>query len=354
MSKSIQQIQQELTMTEEAVKDLGRDLAAAYQIYLDLLSETVKKQLLLNSYYLCTQIYPESFLNLNFDRREKIQQTLRQISQIVCVLFYQYIAEIFKLSRSVDIPRTFTSNPPSPEPVASPKNTPDSQGLLQEDNSKEQSEKTSGLDLDKQAESEQENPDLVKINSKNTGVNSLVSIAALMEERNRSIEVLDSLKQTFQEKLYSANLPEDLLRCHKQIEKGISRSLEILNLEVNKKLQQAGILSQKIPAQLLEIPIHSGEAGTSVNSLPHLLELTIEIGNSSSQETENKTVTKIILLRLKISELEFVDFNLAKGRDRIRNLTSEIDRLRHLYSKLKKEYSIVRAEAAWRSSWYES
>jgi hypothetical protein len=356
MSKSIQQIQQELTATEAAVTDLRGELEAAYQEYLDLLSKTVKKQLLLSSYYLCTQIYPESFLNLSFDRREKVQQVLRQIGLVINVLFYQYILEIFRLSRSTNTPQTSESKPPISQNLPNLQSSPSDD--LQEPTSSENDtpkvdsvEKISNLHPEDRVNL-QKDPDIVKVNAKNNNINSLVSIATLIDDN--SPETLNNLQQTFQEKLDLINNPEDLLRCHKQIEQGINKSLENLNLEVNKRLQQAGIIPQKVPPQLLEIPIHSGDAGIPVNGLPHLLELTIEMGNSNSQDSENKTIAKIILLRLKVSELEFIDFNLGKERDRIRTLISEIDRLRHFYLKLKKEYLIVRAEAAWRSSWYEN
>ncbi len=359
MSKSIQQIQQELTATEAAVTDLGRELEAAYQEYLDLLSKTVKKQLLLSSYYICTQIYPESFLNLNFDRREKVQQSLRQVSRVISVLFYQYILEIFRSVRSTNTPQTSVSPTPvaqtPPNPQSSPSEASQDRSSSGNDAPKVNTiEEISNLNLEERAnlQKDRDNPDIITVKYKNNKIDNLVSISTLINDN--SPEILNNLKETFREKILLINNPEDLLRLHKRIEQGISKSLEILSLETNQRLQQAGIIPQKVPPQFLEIPIHSGEAGTPVNGLPHLLELTIEIGNSNSQDSENKIVTKIVLLRLKISELEFIDFNLGKERDRIRNLISEINRLRHLYSKLKKEYLIVRAEAAWRSSWHEN
>jgi hypothetical protein len=360
MSKSIQQIEQELTATEKAVIDIGKELEEAYRVYLKLLSETTKKQFLLGSYYICTQIYPESFLNLNKKKQEIIQQTLIQIGKIIEVLFYQYILEIFKLYRSnaasntssVSETKQAATEPLVEESLASKPS--DNRNLTQDNPDRGNSEETvnaSRLERDKN------NPDIIKLNLPNSNnINNLVSIAALIENSDQSAETLNNFKETFQETLQIISSPEDLLRCHKQIEQAINKSLEILSLEANKKLQQAGILSQKVPAQLLEIPLLSGDAGTPVRGLPHLLELNIEMGNSSnnSKDAENKIFAKIILLRLKIAEIEFIDFNLAKERERIRKLIVELDRLRHLYSHLKKEYLIARAERDWRSIWYEN
>jgi hypothetical protein len=360
MSKSIQQIEQELTATETAVIDIGKELEEAYRVYLKALSETTKKQFLLGSYYICTQIYPESFLNLNKKKQEIMQQTLIQIGKIIEILFYQYISVIFKLSRSNISPNPSSvseTKQAATEPLVEKSVTSkssDAQNLTPKNLDRSNSETT--IDPNR-LERNKSNPDIIKLNPPNNNTNNLVSIATLIENSDRSAETLSNLKEAFQEKLQIISSPEDLLLCHKQIEQGINKSLEILSLETNQKLQQAGILPQKVPAQLLEIPLLSGDAGTPVRGLPHLLELNIEIGNSSnsnSQDTENKIFAKIVLLRLKLTEIEFVDFNLAKKRDIIRKLISEIERLRHLYLQLKKEYSIALAERDWRSIWYEN
>jgi hypothetical protein len=358
MSKSIQQIEQELTVTEKAVIDIGKELEEAYRVYLKSLSETTKKQLLLGSYYICTQIYSESFLNLNKKKQEEIQQTLIKVGKVIEVLFYQYILAIFKLYRSNPSSNTSPvseAKQAATEPLVEeslPYKSADSQNLTRANLNRSNSEETVNAN---RLEGDKNNPDIIKLNPSNN-INNLVSIAALIENSYRSAETLNNFKETFKETLQVIGSPEDLLRCHKQIEQGINKSLEILSLEANKKLQQAGILSQKVPAQLLEVPLLSGDAGTPVRSLPHLLELNIEMGNSSNnnQDAENKIFAKIVLLRLKLAEIEFVDFNLAKERERIRKLIVELDRLRHLYLQLKKEYSIARAERDWRSIWYEN
>lgn len=81
MPKSMQQLRKELENIESQVKLVCQEIYDNYNEYLKLLSQTVKQQLVLAAYQICTQIYPQEFLNLSYSQREKMQKKLREISQ---------------------------------------------------------------------------------------------------------------------------------------------------------------------------------------------------------------------------------------------------------------------------------
>lgn len=81
MGRTIQQIKQDLTSLEEAVGTIAVELQTLYEEYINLLSQSVPKQLALAAYQICTQSYPESFLRLSFKQRQQLQQNLRQIAK---------------------------------------------------------------------------------------------------------------------------------------------------------------------------------------------------------------------------------------------------------------------------------
>ncbi|XHU96639.1 MAG: hypothetical protein JJP05_04465 [cyanobacterium endosymbiont of Rhopalodia gibba] len=81
MSKSLQQIRQDLTVFEEKTKELALELNRLYSNYLKSLSKSVQQQLILACYHICTQIYPEQFLKLSFSKRENLQNNLRKLGQ---------------------------------------------------------------------------------------------------------------------------------------------------------------------------------------------------------------------------------------------------------------------------------
>ncbi|MBD2496320.1 hypothetical protein [Nostoc sp. FACHB-280] len=78
MARAIERIDRDLAMLEEAIRAIAAELQSAYTVYLTLLGEAVRKQLILASYHLCTQGYPENFLNLSLNQRQKLQQAIRK------------------------------------------------------------------------------------------------------------------------------------------------------------------------------------------------------------------------------------------------------------------------------------
>ncbi|WP_217651975.1 hypothetical protein [Hydrococcus rivularis] len=77
----MQQIKQDLATLEEKVANLAVELRALYGRYLKLLSHSARKQLILASYQICTQAYPESFLKLSGRDRQKLQENLRKLGK---------------------------------------------------------------------------------------------------------------------------------------------------------------------------------------------------------------------------------------------------------------------------------
>jgi len=81
MVRPIQQIRRDLVASEEKSKNLATEIHSLYVQYLKQLSEATSKHLILCCYQLCTQNYPEIFLNLSFNQRQKFLQELQKISK---------------------------------------------------------------------------------------------------------------------------------------------------------------------------------------------------------------------------------------------------------------------------------
>lgn len=81
MAGSINRIEQDIATLEEAIAKLAQEFHQAYEVYLMALGQGVRQQLILASYYLCTQTYPEAFLKLSVSERQKLQQGLRNLAK---------------------------------------------------------------------------------------------------------------------------------------------------------------------------------------------------------------------------------------------------------------------------------
>lgn len=81
MVRPIQQIKRDLAASEDASQKLAREIHTLYVKYLQKLSHSAPQQLMLATYQVCTQKYPELFLGLSFNQRQKLQQELQKLGK---------------------------------------------------------------------------------------------------------------------------------------------------------------------------------------------------------------------------------------------------------------------------------
>lgn len=81
MVKPLKQIEQEIEKLEKEIANLAEELQKVYGRYIALLGESLQRQLVLASYQVCTQAYPEAFLSLSVEQRQNLQQGIQQITK---------------------------------------------------------------------------------------------------------------------------------------------------------------------------------------------------------------------------------------------------------------------------------
>lgn len=91
MVRAIERIEKDIIALKEATRAIAQQLNLAYARYINTLGLALQKQLILASYYLCTQGYPDEFLNLSLKQRQKLQQGIRQLSQQAAQELISYI-----------------------------------------------------------------------------------------------------------------------------------------------------------------------------------------------------------------------------------------------------------------------
>ncbi|MEH2162242.1 MAG: hypothetical protein V7K38_14650 [Nostoc sp.] len=82
MARAIERIERDIAATKEAIGAIALELQNAYASYLNTLGLAVRKQLILASYHLCTQGYPENFLHLSLNQRQQLQQAVRKLGHL--------------------------------------------------------------------------------------------------------------------------------------------------------------------------------------------------------------------------------------------------------------------------------
>ena len=350
MTKSIQQVNQELKNLESAVADAAIELEKLHRDYLNLLSQSLKQQLISACYQICTQLYPQSFIDLSLNDKQNLQQNIRQISVELEPNLIEIVEqkELEPEPLNLNLMAELIKNLPKP---------------------KKSSEEDSTAEI---------NLELVKAELKNIEFIEINANSAESEEIETALE--ESLEEVNFEN------PEHLILWHKQIERKIKKILDSCSRKVNKYLQEARILPDRIPSQVIDLAMQADTAKGMQNQgkqqrIPHVLHLALESEGDKSLETRleeerprielkrkgtrsdtglpltssklPKDLVQISLLRLRLAELEYHNPLLNAKRGQIRNLMAKVKKLNNRYRDIKQEAVIIEAQAAWRSSWYE-
>ncbi len=297
MVKTLDQIEKELAGLEQSVEAIANDLQVTYCQYLTALSETTRQQMILAAYRLCTQGYPEQFLRLSMQRRQELQQNLRRLAG-------QAQEEMLALLE--------------PAPLSEHPLEPEEEEFSQEGNALDSPFEASELLFEADSDSPMQ----------------LVNFSSLTAKASPSpVTSLDRL-----------------LAWKKHVEQGIPEIMLVLSQAANRLLYQADILPSKLPEPVLEAATKSGMAAEVAGSSPNLLNLMIE---SKGEDQEEGEITRIVAIRLRLSEIEFGDASLTTWRSKLRGITSRLNQLERDYRKKQRERATAEAEQAWKAIWVE-
>lgn len=81
MVDATEQLRRDLELLRSAVAEVAQETYSLYGVYLATLGRSLKQQLVLTSYHVCTQIYPQHFLKLSLSQRQDLQHNLQQLAQ---------------------------------------------------------------------------------------------------------------------------------------------------------------------------------------------------------------------------------------------------------------------------------
>jgi hypothetical protein len=106
MARGIERIERDIAAIKEAIRAIALELQNAYASYLNTLGLAVRKQLILASYHLCTQGYPENFLHVSLNQRQQLQQAIRKLGQVAA----EQLLACIKKSEEVEVDKEDEGN----------------------------------------------------------------------------------------------------------------------------------------------------------------------------------------------------------------------------------------------------
>ncbi len=295
MARAIELIERDIAALQEAIRAIAAELHHAYANYLTTLGQALQKQLILATYHICTQGYPENFLKLTLNQRQKLQQGIRKLGQEAAELLLAYL-----------------------------QNQEDEENEENEDNEEnEGNEDNQGVQIDE--------------------------VISYMLSESSAIPVITSTLKNFNPDVSN---PIELAKWQQNLEELIQQALKQVSHDTNLRLQKASILPKKLPEPILEAAAAVSEASAEVMpGPPNLLNLVVEIANE--QDPEDSKLTQIMAINLRLGEIEFADTKLSSDRRQIRHILVQLNKVGRDYQKKQRERSISAAESAWRASWFE-
>lgn len=304
MARAIEQIERDIAAISVSVGAIALELSSVYTNYLIVLGQATRAQLILASYQICTQGYPKQFLSLSVSQRQQLQQAIRKLGKNAAEQLINLLnTELEELASS------------------------ESESSQDKEDTKEQQE----------------------MESYDAQESWSLGDWATGSKHNNTHSAPGSLPLARPEKIATRlSNPLKLAQWQHNLEQALTHTLKTLSLETNRLLQQAGILSQKLPVPLLEAATAASDADSAPGA-PHLMNLLIE----TESEEEESSMTQLIAIQLRLSEIEFADANVRAARNQIRQIEPKVNLLRREYQKKQRERIIAQAEAAWRSGWFE-
>jgi hypothetical protein len=301
MARRVKEIERDMAALEEAIKAIAIEFHDTYNNYLTALGQAMRQQLIVASYYLCTQVYPEAFLSLPLSERQQLQQNLQQLARAAQ-------PQLRNLERS------------------RPSRTSDWE-LSQEEGFPAPAD-----DLAIEMPAPPDTLDTLNLNSDSTSRFTFSNVPT--------------------------NNPEDLARWQEAVENAMSETLLAVSCQSNRLLQEVGILPKNFPEAVLEAAVRAEPSGEPVVGRPNLLKFVVQIENepvetSNLPTLQNSPLIPIIAIHLRLSEIEFADSTVMAGRNQIRNLSARLSTLRREFQKKQRERTVAAAEAAWRACWFE-
>lgn len=81
MTGSIDQISRHLAALDRQIETMGDTFTETYRGYLKQLGQTVKQQIILSCYRICTENYPKRFLALSVSQRQTLQEEIQTLAR---------------------------------------------------------------------------------------------------------------------------------------------------------------------------------------------------------------------------------------------------------------------------------
>ncbi|MBE7381239.1 MAG: hypothetical protein F6J95_007495 [Leptolyngbya sp. SIO1E4] len=361
MARSLEQILRDLEALAAATTRIDQEIKELYKQYLEVLGKAVKRQLILAAYHLCTQIYPEAFLKLSVNQREKVQGGIRKIAD-------QGRTQVEQLGQLVAMGLVLASSEKESSMSGTTTDTPLSETANTGEGDVIAADNSGAAANARTTEDEKENAPTADKDDAGDDDSAAESSDQTAMEASEIAQRLSSSLSLFAALEADPLSPINLAKRHVLLERQLRAILHTVSNLANYLLKQARVLPD-LPEMVIAAAAEA-EAGEPGPSTPNLLNVLVEMesdraqndsgddkeaedNDALSEEDPEGSMTHLVAVNLRLADIEFADTHAALWRSKLQEILARLKRLSSQYQKLQREKARAEAEYAWRATWFE-
>ena len=396
MVRPAETIRNDIDSLTTATTALAAEFRQLYADYLNSLGVAVRRQVVMATYHLCTQAYPESFLALSVAQREALQREVRRLGQSGQAKLQQLLDEPVSLAMPADA--SAMAMPPS-LPAGAQAMLRFLPGETEEDaapaaDAPPQDATPGSEDNATPSAAERE---LAPPEEETTPEEDEVPLPALLKSMVMAA-LAEEMAETFGDPLFAgeAMTPTRLAKQHIFLEQQIRTVLQHISKQVNQRLQAAQVIPN-LPEAILDAASETEAGPMRGRAVPNVLNVLVAMAGSMAEAEDDEDeaededgqehlddqgsrhhrdsfnrhdpededededdedsregmMTHLAAVNLRLADLEFGNVHCSLGRSKLRATLGRLRKLGKQYQKVQRELAIAEAEQAWRAVWYD-
>jgi len=417
MVRPVESIRKDLNALEGATATLATEFSQIYATYLTVLGQAMGRQMVMATYHLCTQVYPDKFLALAVSDRGRLQQSMQDLGR-QAQSWLQQLMEPKPPSAVVD--PTQQLNPDDLNRLEAAL-----AGLVQSSENAGAEATADGDEAETAPPADSENnaegpdalgsefiaiefigPDALAITPETSPEAAELSLPPLQEPSLSGDEVDEAdaadaakdsdsaldpkqlvqsvimaamasqVEEAFSDRPFTGDplTPTLVAKHHLILEQMIRDVLERASRKANQLLRKAEVIPD-LPEAVLEVASDTDMAMPKGRAVPNVLNVLVAMAgdtdaaefDAQAQDSDGAevdsaddeddaiegTMTHLAAIHLRLADIEFGDVQSALWRSKLRTAVGRLRKLGKQYQRAERELAIAQAEQAWRAVWYD-
>ncbi|WP_017302517.1 hypothetical protein [Nodosilinea nodulosa] len=400
MVRPVESIRKDLNTLEGATATLAAEFSQIYATYLTVLGHAMRRQVIMATYHLCTQVYPEAFLTLTVSDRARLQQSMQNLGR-KAQGWLQQLMEPDLSPPEIDLTQRLAPDDLSRLEAAlstladsseggevrieiSTKGDEAAAGLLSGEESgadplaaEGQNEEAIAPETNPEANPETDPDTSAPASDAEAAPEAGIDPKKLVQSVIMAAMAND-VDETFSDRPFTGDplTPTLVAKHHLILEQMIRAVLERASKKANTLLRTAQVIPD-LPESLLEVASDADGFAPKGRSVPNVLNVLVAVagdvasafdrpepeeddpdGETSGDEEDDDesiegTMTHLAAIHLRLADIEFSDVQAALWRSKLRTAVGRLRKLGKQYQQAERELAIAQAEQAWRSVWYD-